>query len=100
MNVEDINKTWRQAISYAINYTYMIEELKDGTVFRSNYPLAPNFPRYDPTIKAATYNLTKAREIVTSMGFGDMPVYEDGPLTKFNIDKEKIRSELKREYCK
>ena len=40
------------------------------------------------------------QQFYDSMGFGDMPVYEDGPLTKFNIDKEKIRSELKREYCK
>ena len=72
MNNNKINKTWRQAISYAINYTYITEELRDGTVFRSNSPLAPNFPMYDPTIQAATYNLTKAREIVVSMGFGDM----------------------------
>lgn len=72
MGNKRINRTWRQAISWAINYTYIIEELQDGTVFRSNGPLAPNFPMYDPTIQAPTYNLTKAREIVVSMGFGDM----------------------------
>ena len=72
MNNQKINKTWRQAISYAINYTYIIEELKNGNGFRSNGPLAPNFPMYDPTIKAATYNVTKAREIVVNMGFGDI----------------------------
>jgi len=72
MNNERINKTWRQAISYGINYTYITEELQDGTVYRSNGPLAPNFPMYDSTIQAATYNLTKAREVVVSMGFGNM----------------------------
>jgi ABC-type transport system substrate-binding protein len=72
MNNENINKTWRQAISWAIDYSYITEELQDGTVYRSNGPLAPEFPGYDPTIQAATYNLTKAREIVVSMGFGDM----------------------------
>jgi len=71
MNNEKINQTWRQAISYAINYSFMIEELQDGTVYRSNGPIAPNFPMSDPSIQAATYNLTKAREIVVSMGFGD-----------------------------
>ncbi len=76
MNNNRINRTWRQAISYSINYTHILEELyvniyhKD--VFRSNGPLAPNFPMYDPTIQATTYNLTKARELVVSMGFGDM----------------------------
>jgi ABC-type transport system substrate-binding protein len=72
MNNNRINKTWRQAISYGINYTYITEELQDGTVYRSNGPLAPDFPGYDLTIQAATYNLTRAREIVVSMGFGDM----------------------------
>jgi ABC-type transport system substrate-binding protein len=70
MNNNRINKTWRQAISYGINYTYITEELQDGTVYRSNGPLAPDFPGYDPNIQAATYNLTKARELVQSMGFG------------------------------
>jgi peptide/nickel transport system substrate-binding protein len=70
MNNNRINKTWRQAISYGINYTYITEELQDGTVYRSNGPLAPDFPGYDPNIQAATYNLTKARELVQSMGYG------------------------------
>jgi ABC-type transport system substrate-binding protein len=72
MNNHRINRTWRQAISYGINYTHITEELQDDTVFRSNGPLAPDFPGYDPNIKAADYNLTKARELVVSMGFGDM----------------------------
>ncbi len=70
MNTQQINRTWRQAISYAINYTYITEELQDGTVYRSNGPLAPDFPGYDDTIHAADYNVTKAREIMNSMGFG------------------------------
>jgi ABC-type transport system substrate-binding protein len=72
MNTEKINRTWRQAISHAINYTYIINELQNGSVFRSNGPLAPDFPGYNSAIQAATYNLTKAREIVVSMGFGNM----------------------------
>ena len=39
MNTKKINVTWRQAISAAINYTYIIEELSDGTDYRSNGPL-------------------------------------------------------------
>jgi peptide/nickel transport system substrate-binding protein len=72
MNNKRINQTWRQAISYGINYTYITDELQNGTVYRSNGPLAPYFPGYDPTIQSATFNLTKAREIVVSMGFGDI----------------------------
>jgi peptide/nickel transport system substrate-binding protein len=72
INNKEVNKTWRRAISYGLNYTYITETLQEGNVFRSNGPLAPNFPGYDPNVLAATYNLTKAREIVVSMGFGDM----------------------------
>ena len=67
MNNNRINKTWRQAISWAINYTYIIDELQDGTVYRSNGPLAPDFPGYDPNIKAATWDLAKSRGIVKGM---------------------------------
>ena len=88
MNTQQINKTWRHAISYAINYTYITEELQDGTVYRSNGPLAPDFPGYDPAIQAAIYNLTKAREIMVSMGFGDMGwtdlQWEGGHFENFN----------------
>ena len=31
-------------------------------------------------------------------GFGEMPVYEDGPLTEFKIDKESIRKTLHKKY--
>lgn len=31
-------------------------------------------------------------------GFGEMPVYDEGPLTEFNVDKESIRKELTKEY--
>ncbi|MHA1669664.1 MAG: ABC transporter substrate-binding protein [Promethearchaeota archaeon] len=69
MNTKRINQTWRQAISWSINYTYIIDELSDGTVYRSNGPLAPDFPGYNSSIKAATWDLAKARTIVQSMGF-------------------------------
>jgi peptide/nickel transport system substrate-binding protein len=67
MNNNRINQTWRQAISYAINYTYIIDELQDGTVFRSNGPLAPDFPGYDPGVVAADYDLAYARSLVMGM---------------------------------
>ena len=70
MNNNYVNQTWRQAISYAINYTYIIDELQQGTVYRSNGPLAPDFPGYNASIQAADWNLTKARTIVQSMGLG------------------------------
>ena len=82
MNNNKINKTWRQAISYAISYTYIIDELQQGTVYRSNGPLAPPFPMYDPSIKVATWNLAKARQILVDAGITNLTVNNDttGPI--------------------
>lgn len=37
-------------------------------------------------------------EFYNSRGFGEMPVYEDGPLTDFKINKESIRKALHKKY--
>ena len=82
MNNKKINRTWRQAISYAINYTYIIEELQSGQVYRSNGPLAPNFPMSDPNIKAVTWNLANARQILVDAGITNLTANNDttGPI--------------------
>jgi len=70
-NNEKYNVTWRKAMSYAINYTYIIEELRGGNFIRANSPISPGFgASYNSSSRAATYNITKAREIMQSMGFG------------------------------
>ncbi len=82
MNNKKINKTWRRAISYALNYTHITWELQGGAVFRSNGPLAPNFPMYDPNIKTATLDLAKARQILVDAGITTLIANNDttGPI--------------------
>jgi ABC-type transport system substrate-binding protein len=60
-----INQTMRGAISYAINYTYIIEQMSNNLVFRANSPIAPGYgDAYNASVKAAYYNLTIARQIL------------------------------------
>ncbi len=68
---QNINSTWRKAISYAINYSTVISSLTYNSSFRSNGILAPCIFGYDPTIKSIDYNLTYAREVLVNMGFGN-----------------------------
>jgi peptide/nickel transport system substrate-binding protein len=70
MNNEQINKTWRQAISWAIDYDYMIDELLEGYAARleSAIPLGIAYANYSS--QEAFYNVTRAREIMNSMGLG------------------------------
>ena len=73
MNNERINATWREAISYAINYTYIIEELMEDTASRAYSPLSPAFlPGWDQLSELDTpiFNVTKAREVLQAAGIG------------------------------
>ncbi|MFW9951415.1 MAG: ABC transporter substrate-binding protein [Candidatus Thorarchaeota archaeon] len=71
MNNEYLNVTWRRAISYALNYSYIIKNVYNDLVVRANSPIAPGYASaYNASVAAADYNLVTARSIMQSMGFG------------------------------
>ena len=77
INNQKYNSTWRKAICNAINYTYVIEELRLGNSLRSFGPISPGFgAAYNDTAPSCSIpdnsNLTAAREIMVSMGFGEL----------------------------
>ncbi|MFX1358327.1 MAG: ABC transporter substrate-binding protein, partial [Promethearchaeota archaeon] len=70
MNNDWINSTLRQAISYAINYTDIIENFMHEQAERLKSPI-PNGMHYaNSTFDVAYFNITKAREIMQTMGYG------------------------------
>ena len=71
INNNNINATWRKAISYAINYTHVMQDLYDNTAIRSNGFLVPSIFGYNSAIQAPYHNLTYAREVMMEMGFGN-----------------------------
>jgi ABC-type transport system substrate-binding protein len=78
MNSNIINKSGRQAISYAIDYDFIIDTLQCGNAVRlkSPIPLGISHSRWD--FKVAKYNITKAR-------FKMKEVYPHSPLIDNNI---------------
>jgi ABC-type transport system substrate-binding protein len=65
INNKQINVTWRKAISYAINYSYIIDEMYLGAMLKSYGPISPGYAAYfDPSLAAVApyYNLTIARQ--------------------------------------
>lgn len=67
MNNKQINATYREAISYAFDYDYMIEELLQGQGMRAYSPLCPSWlPGFDQSTELNTpiYNVTHARKIL------------------------------------
>jgi ABC-type transport system substrate-binding protein len=71
-NTNLINVTWRKAMSYAINYTYILEELLDGRAFRSYGCVSPGYGNaFNHWLRdapgpadngSAVYDLTVARQ--------------------------------------
>jgi len=76
-NVNYINLTWRKAMSYAINYSYIIEELLDGYPHRAYSAISPsygaafNHSLANPVGGSAYYNLTIARQTILDGLGGD-----------------------------
>ena len=64
------NKTWRSAMSYAIDYDYMIDELLEGEAVRLKSPVPLGIQFADWTFDVPVLDLTIARAFMTSMGFG------------------------------
>ncbi|NVM44639.1 MAG: ABC transporter substrate-binding protein, partial [Candidatus Lokiarchaeota archaeon] len=72
-NNNKYNATWRKAFSWAVNYTYVIDELRLGNAFRAVGAISPGFgAAYNASVTAIapTYNIAAARTAMQSMGFG------------------------------
>ncbi|MHA1239812.1 MAG: ABC transporter substrate-binding protein [Promethearchaeota archaeon] len=72
-NNKKYNKTWRAAMSWAVNYTYVIDVMRLGNAYRAVGAISPGYgAAYNASVAALApvHNVTKAREIMQSMGFG------------------------------
>jgi ABC-type transport system substrate-binding protein len=72
MNNVLYNITWRNAISYAIDYDYFITNIMEGEAIRLKSPIPNGIAYANDSFNAPTFNLTKAREYMVSMGKGSM----------------------------
>jgi ABC-type transport system substrate-binding protein len=72
-NNHKINKTWRKAMSWAINYTYIIDVMRLGNAIRAVGAISPGFgAAYNASVPALApvYDIAVARGVMQSMGFG------------------------------
>lgn len=71
MNNNQINKTLREAISYAIDYNYIINSLREGMADRlkSSLPNGVIYSNY--SLNFPYLNISHARKVMQSIGFGN-----------------------------
>ncbi|UCC20981.1 MAG: ABC transporter substrate-binding protein [Promethearchaeota archaeon] len=79
MNNEYINRTWRKAISYAINYTYIIKEILNDRGIPAYSPISVGFGDgyYNCSDIAPYLNLTLARQTLIDAGITSLAVDDD-----------------------
>ena len=72
-NCEEIDINTREAMQYALNYTYINEELGQGEIKMMTSVVPYGILYHDPTIIQPTMNLTKARKyILTAIEAGEL----------------------------
>jgi ABC-type transport system substrate-binding protein len=65
-----INHTWRSAMQYAVDYDYIIDELREGEAVRLKSPIPLGIQFANWSFDVPTLDLTVARSYMTSMGYG------------------------------
>jgi ABC-type transport system substrate-binding protein len=65
-----INTTWRETISKAVKYSYIIDEIWQGSAVRGPPCVPSGMPGHNSSVTVAQYNIPEARMIMQSMGFG------------------------------
>ena len=70
MNNMLLNKTWREAISYAIDYDYILNTLREGNAVRMESPIPEGILYANWTFDEAVTDVAHARTVMQSMGYG------------------------------
>ncbi len=78
MNNHWIDRDLREAISYAFDYDYLINDILGEEGARSRSPIPNSMVYSDDSFDVAITNITYAREIMQSMGYGTgLDLYDD-----------------------
>jgi len=72
LNNNNLNTTWRKAISYTYNYTYVYQVIREGYAERGCPGVPKGISGHNSSVQAnlPTLNRPLARTIMQSMGFG------------------------------
>jgi len=62
-----LNVTWRKALQYAINYSYIIDGIYQGAVVRAPPAVPRMMPAYNSSVQIVDTDITKASQLIMSM---------------------------------
>ncbi|MFX1419435.1 MAG: ABC transporter substrate-binding protein [Promethearchaeota archaeon] len=64
---EGLNVSWRKALQYAVNYTYIIHEIYQGSVVRGPPAVPRLMPGHNASVQIIDTDITMARTLIASM---------------------------------
>lgn len=70
INNNQINQTFREAISYAIDYDYVINSLREGVADRLKSPIPNGVIYSNYSLNFPILNISHGRKVMQSMGYG------------------------------
>jgi peptide/nickel transport system substrate-binding protein len=62
-----LNVTWRKALQYAVNYTYIIDEIYHGAVVRGPPAVPRLMPGHNASVQIIDNDISAARTLIASM---------------------------------
>jgi peptide/nickel transport system substrate-binding protein len=65
-----LNVTWRKALQFAINYTYVTDEIYQGLVVRAPCMVPRAMPGHNASVTIVDLDIPMARSLMQSMGYG------------------------------
>ncbi|MFX1418506.1 MAG: ABC transporter substrate-binding protein [Promethearchaeota archaeon] len=65
-----LNVTWREALQYAVNYTYIIDEIYQSSVVRGPPAVPRLMPGHNASVQIIDTDITRARTLMQQMGYG------------------------------
>jgi peptide/nickel transport system substrate-binding protein len=68
------NKTFRQAVEYAINYNQLIQSVYHGAAQRTYGPVSTSSPYAIPTREGYQFNLAKAKQLIQQSGYNGQTI--------------------------
>ncbi|MFX1345073.1 MAG: ABC transporter substrate-binding protein [Promethearchaeota archaeon] len=77
MNNKQIAQPFREAISYAIDYDYIINTLKEGVADRLKSPVPNGVIYSNYSLNYPTLNISHGRKIMISLGYGNDSMTEE-----------------------
>lgn len=82
------NKSFREALSLAIDRPSLVKNLQGGTTKVANSISPPGTDGYDASLPPYEFNPERAKQLLKESGYNGQPLSLGGPIGRYSMDKQ------------